>query len=492
MNRKIARIIVFLLILVSTGCANKSETFSGASSTPAYIISSQNVWDGVRKDNSNIPFYESEEPLPSEVIPENKVLLPLTYNDRVQYFIDFFTKEKRELFAKWLARSQIHVPKIVKILREYDVPEDLAYLPLIESGYNPTAVSPAYAVGPWQFIRSTGKRYGLKINEWVDERMDWEKSTVAAARYLKDLHDMFSDWELALASYNCGEDRVARIIKKRGSRNFWEISNSLPRETQNYVPVYFAALTIAKNPEKYGFNITEPNYPETVKIGVPPKKSLKDIAKLTGVEYKLLQELNPSLIGRVTPPVDREYYLTIPKEFESVFIEKKVQIATLKDSKPRRRGSYIYIVRNGDSLWEIARRHRVTISQLKSVNNLRGNLIRKGQKLVIPARGYRPTTKKRIVRYKVRKGDTLSEIARYHGVSVRTIKRYNNIRGNLIRVGQTLRIPASTRVITHKIRKGDTLWDIASRYRVKVADIKRWNKLNSNILQIGQNIRIYR
>lgn len=423
-------------------------------------------------------------------------IIPIKYNERVEYFIDFFLERKREPFAAWLDRSQHYIPDMLEILREYNVPDDLVYLPLIESGFNPKAMSPAYAVGQWQFIKPTGKRYGLEINNWVDERMDWEKSTRAAASYLSDLYGMFNSWELALAAYNCGEARVARAVKKHNSYDYWEISESLPRETRNYVPVYMASLIIAKNPEKYGFRVErQKNKPDVVKVSVPASKSLKKIAEVTGVDHETLVELNPSLISESTPP-DSEYDLIIPKTHKDVFVAKSSEISKIEDIKQHRtRGSYIYTVRHGDSLWDIARNHRVSLSNLKMANNLRGNVIRKGQRLTIPGdNSYRQAEKRRppTFRYTVKPGETLSQIAERHRVSLRTLKSYNGISGSFIKAGQTLTVPGSSKVISHKIKKGDTLWDIASKYRVRVADIKKWNKLESTKLVIGQDLRIYR
>jgi len=445
--------------------------------------------DSIRK-------YEYYNRIYSSFIGQNKRnFIEIKYNDRVQYFIDFFVQDKRELFQTWLERSQLYIPEMVKILREHNIPDDLVYLPLIESGFNPKAMSPAYAVGQWQFIKSTGKRYGLEINGWIDERMDWEKSTKAAANYMEDLYGMFHNWELVLAAYNCGEDRVSKLLDKHNSNNYWDISHALPRETRNYVPVYMAALIIAKNPEKYGFHIkTQKQKPEVAKVSVPPQKSIKKISEIIGVDEDKIEELNPSLISDSTPP-GTDFDLIVPKDHMQIALAKYDEMAALKDATlHRNRAKYIYTVRYGDSLWEIARKHRVSVTSIKIANNLSGNVIRKGQRLTIPGDNYIGKTprKTRTYAYKVKPGQTLGEIAINHGVSVSTIKRYNGIKGTFIKAGQTLRIPTSDKVISYKIKKGDTLWDIASKYRVKVADIKKWNKLSDSNLTIGQDLRIFR
>lgn len=423
---------------------------------------------------------------------QKRDVFPITYNERVQYFIDFFLENRRELFTTWLERAQVYIPDMLEILREEGIPDDIVYLPLIESGFNPHAVSPAYAVGQWQFIQATGKRYGLEINNWIDERKDWEKSTRAAAQYLSDLYEMFGNWELALAAYNCGEARVAREIAKHDSYDYWVISQSLPRETRNYVPVYLAALIIAKNPEKYGFSATyDIETIETVRVPVPPKKSLRDIAKVTGIDHKMLEELNPSLLNKATPP-GSDYFLYVPKQHKQTVVAKRTQIASIDDISLQRSGSYVYTVRRGDSLWNIARNHRVSVANIRSTNNLRNDTIRPGQKLVIPG-GVSPGIQRAgSYEYVVRPGDTLGHIAVNHGVSVDALRRYNGISGTFIKAGQKIKIPSTGNVISYRIKQGDTLWDIANRYSVTVADIKRWNSLESSVLRAGQDIKIYR
>ena len=378
---------------------------------------------------------------------------------------------------------------------------------MIESGFKMNARSHAAAVGPWQFIRSTGKKYKLKINPWVDERMDLEKATHAAANYLNDLYDMFQSWELAMAAYNCGEERTFRAVRKNRSYDFWVVAKDLPRETRNYVPKYQAALTIAKNPRKYGFkkprNKSRLDY---VKVSVPPQRSLKEIAKIINVNHETLYKYNPDLVGRATAP-GRRSSINVPRKYENRVEENKQLIAALSKMKKPSYGSktYYYKVRRGDTLSTIARRHGTTVKSLKRNNSIRGSFIKAGQRLkIVKGSSYRSsyassksTSKSSSSgKYKVRRGDSLSVIAEKHGVSVRSLKVANNISGTKIKAGQTLKIPsrksASKSKVNYKIKRGDTLIKIANSYSVSVSDIKRWNSLNSTKLIAGKNLVIYR
>jgi len=437
--------------------------------------------------------------------------VPVTYNEKVEYYIEFFQTNYHNNFIKWLERSKLYMPELKKLLASEGLPSDLAYLPLIESGYNPNAVSHANAVGMWQFIYSTGKIYGLKIDNWQDERRNVEKATLAASGYLKDLHDEFGSWELALASYNCGEVRVRRTIKLANSNDFWEISRLLPRETRNYVPKYMAALIIAKNPTNFGFPETiYDDSPKFVKVSVPPEKSLNDIAKVTGYNPKILKEHNPSLIGGITPP-GKDHPLIIEPDYIDNFENNKDQLASLKNVKPKTTTYKTYRVRNGDNLWLIARKFGVSVNSIKRTNRLRSNMIKPGQKLKIKktisygnssANTYTASKSKTVntknkkssrQNYTVRKGETIGEIAENFGIGLSVLKRHNGLRSSNIRAGQKLKIPpGSKKTINYNIKNGDTLSDIADRYRVSVTELQKWNNLRTTKLTAGNNLKIYR
>ncbi|MGH7807415.1 MAG: LysM peptidoglycan-binding domain-containing protein, partial [Thermodesulfobacteriota bacterium] len=384
-------------------------------------------------------------------------------------------------------------------------------LAMIESGFNVRAKSHMGAVGPWQFISSTAKRYGLRVDSWVDERMDPEKSTIAAANYLRDLYNMFQSWELAAAGYNCGEERVQAAIDRFQVYDFWEISeHTLPRETKDYVPKLMAALIIAKNPEKYGFRGIEYQEPKPVeKVLVLPQRSLRDIAAVIGADFISLRDFNPSLIREATPP-GGSYKINVPLGYGKVVTAKYNNISALKMvavATPGNSTKY-HRVRRGDSLGEIARRYGVSMSSIKRANRMRGSMIRAGQVLAIPGGSrvaYSSTNatvrKSESIKHKVRRGDSLGRIAVSYGSSVSAIKSANGIKGSEIIVGQVLTIPGGKTVtknngkagdvIKYRVKKGDTLWDIASKYDVSVSSIKRWNNLSSSQLASGKQLTIY-
>lgn len=241
--------------------------------------------------------------------------LPMVLNPSVQNFLRSFTTSRRATIQAQLSRSERYLPMIRRIFQEQGLPQDLVYLPMIESGFNPRAVSPMKAVGLWQFIEGTARRYGLKVNEWVDERRDPEKSTKAAARYLKDLYGQFGCWYLAAAGYNAGENRVEGVVNRHDTRDFWVMAQNhlLPQETCNYVPQLIAAVLIAKNPEKYGFNRANPRGPLAyVRKKVPEGANLRQFADSLGLSYETLQELNPEVRGDCAPLDQKDYSVRVP------------------------------------------------------------------------------------------------------------------------------------------------------------------------------------
>ncbi len=449
-------------------------------------------------------------------LPTTDQEIPIVLNDKVQKYINFYQNRGRKTFTRWLERSGKFIPMMTEILKKKDLPSDLVYLSMIESGFNVKARSPMGAVGPWQFIRGTGRKYGLTINSWIDERMNPEKSTIAAANYLSDLYEMFESWELAAAGYNAGEHRVQRAIDKYNHDDFWEMSRTrkaLPRETQEYVPKIVAALVIVKNPEKYGFTEIDYHKPQSYEIAVvPAQKSLKDIARVIKTDYKTLRDLNPSLIRNATPP-GSNYLLKVPDGYGQIVGEKQTELYALK-----KYNAPMYLthrVKSGDTLGGIARRYRSSVSSIKRTNKLRGNLIRIGQKLRIPTKytgssyasnsssskssSYSASSKSST--YKVRKGDTVGGIASRHGVSIKSIKAANKIKGNTIYPGQKLTIPGgssysskSTTVAkkakTYKVRSGDTLSQIAERHGVRLHSLKRENNIKGANIRVGQVLKI--
>lgn len=317
--------------------------------------------------------------------------MTLVENERVRYFVDFFCGKMRDFFMRALARSGKYIPMMATVLQEAGLPEDLVYLSLIESGFSPHAYSRARAVGPWQFIRATGIRYGLRIDNWVDERRDPVKSTRAAAAYLKDLHQQFGEWFLAAAAYNAGERRVETAIQRAQTDDFWLLSQRtiLKQETRNYVPKFIAAAQIAAEPEKYGF--TDLVYEAPIdhdEVTTHRPLTLPTVAKLARTTVANIKELNPAILRSVTPPSEKGFTLRVPAGSGEIFNQAyKAQFdsAGVKVSA--------YTVKRGETLAAIARRYHVRASQIMEANDLKTSQLRVGQQLTIVQDESMPQTK---------------------------------------------------------------------------------------------------
>jgi len=372
--------------------------------------------------------------------------IPIVLNDRVEYFLRFYQTVARERFARWLKRSGRYIPIMKEVLKEHGLPEDLVYLAMIESGFNPTARSYRQAVGPWQFIYSTAKKYGLRIDYWVDERRDPIKSTVAAAKYLKDLYDMFRCWYLAAAGYNAGEGAVSRAMRRYRTEDYWELIKypGLKRETKEYVPKMIAAALIAKNPERYGFADIQYDPPlQWDEVTVPPATDLELIARCSGTTVREIRNLNPHLLRWCTPP-DVHYTVRIPKGKKEAFLRCFSKIPA---SKKRYSGFVKYRLKRGDTLWRLSRIFGISVRELKRINRIRNpRRLRAGQIILVPkpSRGFLSLRKtsggNRKIVHVVRKGENLWRIARSYGVSVEDIKRWNNLKQDLIHPKEKLLI----------------------------------------------------
>lgn len=317
--------------------------------------------------------------------------VPIVIDSSVQSHIRYFNTSIRNRFEQWLVRLSRYRPLVENIFTEFHLPSDLVYLSLVESGFNPYAYSRAKATGPWQFMKGTAKLYGLRVDAYVDERRDPIKSTVAAARYLRDLYDLFGAWPLAMAAYNAGEGKVMRALQKARAESFTDISKTrlIRRETKEYVPRFMAATIIAKNPDRYGFpqEASEPHQFEEVVVTRP--LHFHAIANATGVPYTELRLLNPELRRDATPPGDDAYLLKVP-------VGTKAKVEQLLDRIPTYKfppmaksqlasagSSRWYKVRVGDTLEKVSRRFRIPLKTLKTRNNLTGPTIRPGDFLVI-------------------------------------------------------------------------------------------------------------
>lgn len=451
--------------------------------------------------------------------------VPIEYNDQVKKAIYFFQTVNRDEMAKWIRRSGRYIPVIEEILEEHDLPLDLAYLAMIESGFNPKAYSRAHCSGLWQFASSTGRMYGLKRTRWYDQRLDPLKSTKAAARHLNDLYKIYGDWWLVMAAYNWGPGGVNRQIKK-GNTDFW--SMKMPRETRNYVPSFMAAVIISKAPELFGFEDIEKEEPfsfETVEVSYT---SLETAAKCAGIDLKTLKEMNTELIKSHTP-AEQKYTLRIPAGTRDHFMTEYAGIPKEIYSPPEIDN---YFVRRGDTLSGIASKFRVSVNSLVVENGIRNrNSLRIGQRLRIPGRvtassasnsaaAFKQVSqeeinaaKKNTTTYTVRRNDSLWIIASRHKTSISMIQALNNM-GKSTRLvpGQKLEIPVEAEVpeasvssaaglvpgtpnddgeITYIIKNSDTLYEIAMKYNVKYKDIMRWNNIkNHRTIRPGQKIII--
>ena len=328
--------------------------------------------------------------------------IPVVFDQTVQSHIRFFNTSIRDRFEQWLLRLNRYRPLVEDIFAEFDLPSDLVHLSLVESGFNPYAYSRAKATGPWQFMKGTGKIYGLRIDHYVDERRDPIKSTIAAARYLRDLYDLFGTWPLAMAAYNAGEGKVQRALNKARAESFSEISRTkhIRRETKQYVPRIMAATIIARNPDQYGFNQVPVAPHEFEEVIVTRPLHFRAISNVTGIPYDELRLLNPELRRDATPPDDTAYHLKVPvgtsakvlkllervptHRFAKVAPSKRTQIRKTRQTRQGKvSSSQWYRVRGGDTLGKISRRFGIPIQTLKARNNLSGSLIRAGDLLNI-------------------------------------------------------------------------------------------------------------
>ena len=400
---------------------------------------------------------EALEPLEIEmgdtkfvIVDDRDGHIPLVRNKQVDQFITYFTTAKgRKQFSIWMKRYMEYKDLIIPILKQHKMPEELMILAMIESGLNPKAYSRANASGMWQFIYSTGKNYGLKRDWYVDERRDPVKATHAACEYLKDLNEQFDNWYLALAAYNCGAGRISRASKLHQTYDFWQM-HSLPRESRNYIPYYLAAAIIAKDPDQYGFNIPKSKPFSYEEVVLENSADLAVLSRVAGIKVKTLRKYNPELRQSATP-ADSPYLLKLPKGKKEQFLARWNSIPESERFAPQ---FIVHRVRYGESLWTISKKYGASIHDIAAVNKIRNrHKIRVGNKLKIPIKGG----------------------------ALRTWGTKDN--GG----------PVGHYKVTYKVKRGDTLGQIAEDYKSNASRIRRWNglKYGSSLIYPGQKLRIW-
>lgn len=453
---------------------------------------------------------ELEHPPVAQELPPTYDI-PMVLNDKVAAYVEYFTGDHRDIFAASLARSMQYLDDFKKIFQEEGVPTDLVYMAHVESAFKTNAYSRARAKGIFQFITGTARRYGLRVDFWVDERSDPDKSARAAALYLKDLHGIFGDWYLALAAYNAGEGKIQRAVRRTGKSDFWAIAGtrSLRRETREYVPAILAATLIAKQPARFGFTVEPDPPPPTETVKIDGQVDLRVLAKLVDLDPDVLRKLNPSLRRGVTPP-GNPTEVRVPAGSGPALAEAYAALP-VKDRMIVTR----HVVSRGQTLSTIGRHYGVSVRTLQAANQMgRRTLIHPGQVLIVPSSGASryyaessaPAYREHPVRYRVRRGDTLGRIARRYHTSAAAIARASGISvSSTLSIGQRLTIPASrarstvvasatkgshrsgvrrtargeSGSVVHTVRRGETLYSIAGRFGVSVRDICALNGISA-------------
>ena len=435
--------------------------------------------------------------------------IPMVVNDRVLAWVDVYSKRLKPHFEQNLARSGLYLEMFREIFAERGLPRDLVYMAAVESGYKTSAYSRARARGIFQFMVPTARRYGLRVDYWVDERSDPELSAHAAAAYMETLYEEFGDWYLALAAYNAGEGTVRKAIRRTGKRDFWELAQTryLRRETKNHVPAILAATLLSKEPEKYGLRYEPLPAIRYDTVEIEGGADLRVLARCAGTDVPTLKNLNPALRRYQTPP-DGTTDLRVPPGTGAATRAALAEIPTSERVLYAR-----YQVRRGDTLSGIAQDFGVTVTAIQSTNQMgRRTMIREKQILRIPTSVSgkygdlpEPVDGGEVLVYRVHRGDTLYGIARRYGTTPAAIAAASGVsERDLLQIGQHLRVVrgvtssaearravsgGSTRVasagsssggaLVHTVRRGDTLWQLAKRYDTSVNDLCAWNRISS-------------
>ena len=429
------------------------------------------------------------------IIDDREGHIPLVTNSQVESYIRYFQGKGRKGFNVWLKRYVQYKDIILPILDEYDLPEELIVVSMIEAGLDPKAVSRAQAVGLWQFMYSTGKEYGLNRNWYIDERQDPIKSTHAAAKYFKDLYKEFDDWYLVLAAYNGGWGRLNRALNLHETSDYWQLY-SLPQETKNYIPYYLSAAIIVKNPEKYGFKIPRSNPLKYDVVQIEKSADLTVIAKAAGTKLSTIKRLNPELRQPATPN-NGPYSLNIPDGKKDIFYKK---FSEIPEDRKFAFQKVEHRVQKGENLISIASKYRVLVADLQTINNISNiNKLSIGQRLKIPVKGGLYSNYPEKIIYSVKTGDTLGHIAEEFNTRASEIRKWNNMGSkSVIYPGQKLSlfvkgqpVKDSPKKNVYIVKTGDSLGKIAKKNSTTVAKIKSWNSMKSSTIYPGQKLTIY-
>ncbi len=468
---------------------NQNDTLAAVADTATIEYSAEvsdsllNIWYAhmlaSEEEEYNMDSVQFKSNVPDEVYVERirkmNSFITLPYNDIVKNYIILYSEKSQKRMGNIIGLCQYYMPIFDEIFSKYGLPEELKAMAVIESSMNPLAVSRVGAKGMWQFMYSTAKMYGLHIDSFVDERLDPIKSAEAAAMYLRDSYEIFGDWNLAIASYNCGAGNVKKAIRRSGSRAFWDIWPFLPRETRGYVPAFVGALYAMTYYKEHGIKpeyIEMPAVVDTFKI--TKQLHLRQVADLTGAPLEELKNLNPQYRHEIIPGHNREYILRLNYKYTNAFIDNEDSLyrhktaeyfnpVTIKKIKDGGDGeTVIYRVKSGDVLGKIAMQYRCSVSQIKRWNNLKSNNIRVGQRLVLYRGGKGPAPKQgssssqtsqskpstqmssdgKYLIYTIQEGDSFYSIAKnYSGVSAQNIMDFNGLSSSKIKPGMKIKIP---------------------------------------------------
>ncbi|MDD5757629.1 MAG: LysM peptidoglycan-binding domain-containing protein [Desulfobulbaceae bacterium] len=484
---------------------------------------------------------KADKPLDASKINSD---FPIVINRQVEYYLDLFQNQQRKVFSNWLARSGRYVPMMRQQLAEAGLPQDLVYLSMIESGFKPNAYSTASAVGLWQFMQPTAKRFGLEVSPYIDERRDPVLSTKAAIEYLSALYSQFGSWNMAIAAYNAGEGKISKGLQKYDCKNFWDLAEEdyLALETKRYVPQLIAAIIIAKSPKEFGFDDIQYEQPLQYEIAkVPGRTALAAVAVAAGTELDVVYDLNRQLSKKEVPSVFGSYELKVPLGKANLVTANLPRVHSTESTQFKD-----HVIGKRDSINRICSKYGISKFTLLKANNLRKAKLVPGNILRIPYQTtqYALLSEKEFIQlaksskkpddvilHKVKSGETLSQIALRYNLSAKDIVYWNDLKSqHQLRVGQQLtlysdeekaatnrtsdrervanvapsktkkanvvassrsKIPAKKEATTHyQVKSGDNLWTIAQRFDLTPSDLKKWNNLESNEINPGLKLII--